>query len=173
MDNLSKLVWITGLSGSGKTTISKLLQKKLKINKINALLLDGDEIREAMNYTQNYSWEDRKKIAFNYAKLAKLFSDQGFYVIVSTISMFEEVRRWNRQNNSNYLEIYLNISKQERERRDPKKLYLSNQDLVDINHSYEEPQNPDMVFDSEQNLSSEEIVEKIYQLLQLVKKETS
>lgn len=159
------IIWITGFSGSGKTTVAKLLQEKLKNKGIVSILLDGDEIREALDLRKQYSYEERKKIAYKYARLAKLISDQGIIVIVSTISMFEEVRQWNRNANSNYLEIYLKTSKEERVKRDPKKLYSSQTlDMASENSTYEEPQNPDLVFDDKYQLSAERIVERILEI---------
>jgi adenylylsulfate kinase-like enzyme len=71
--------------------------------------------------------------------------------------MFEEVRQWNRKNNNNYFEVYLRVSEEERRKRDPKKLYFSKKEMVDSTQLYEEPQNPDLVFDFEKRLSPEEI----------------
>lgn len=156
------IIWITGFSGSGKTTVAKLLQEELKTKGVISVLLDGDELREALDLPKQYSYEERKKIAYKYAKLSKLISDQGIIVIVSTISMFEEVRQWNRNANANYLEIYLKTSKEERVKRDPKKLYSSQTlDMASENSTYEEPQNPDLVFDDKYQLSAERIVERI------------
>jgi adenylylsulfate kinase len=156
------IIWITGFSGSGKTTVAKRLQKELKNNCILSVLLDGDELRGALDLTKQYSYEERKKIAYKYANLSKLISDQGIIVIVATISMFEEVRQWNRNANSNYIEIYLKTSKEERLKRDSKKLYASQAlDMASENSVYEEPQNPDLVFDHIHQLSTECIVERI------------
>ena len=127
-----------------------------------SIILDGDEVREALSLKSQYSYEERKKIAYKYARLAKLISDQGIIVIVATISMFEEIREWNRNVNANYLEIYLKTSKEERVKRDPKKLYSSQtMDMASENSIYEEPQDPDLVFDDKYQLSAERIVERI------------
>lgn len=156
------IIWITGFSGSGKTTVAKIVQKELKTKGVVSILLDGDELREVLNLTSQYAYEERKKIAYKYARLAKLISDQGIIVIVSTISMFEELREWNRNANANYLEIYLKTSKEERVKRDPKELYSSQAlDMVSENSTYEEPQNPDLVFDDKYQFSAERIVERI------------
>ncbi len=155
------LTWITGFSGAGKTTVAKHLQKNLHIVNIKSILLDGDEIRSALTLVTNYSFEERKKIAFSYSRLAKLLTDQGFYVIVATISMFEEVRQWNRQNNPNYFEVYLKVSEEIRLKRDLKGLYSSCKDFVINNENYEEPQCPDLIFDAEQKHDPKDIAEMI------------
>ena len=149
------LVWITGLSGAGKTTTAIALKKALKENhQINAMHLDGDDLRDILQNTQTgYTHDERKKLAFTYARLAQNLSNQGAFVIISTISMFENIRQWNRQNNNDYFEIYLKISKKIRVARDPKNLYKHNENMADFSGQYQEPQNPDMIFDDTQNLS--------------------
>lgn len=160
MSSYNFIIWITGFSGAGKTTVAKVLQKKLQQENISTVLLDGDELRESLGFVSHYSCEERKELAYKYAKLAKLISGQGVLVIVATISMFEEVRLWNRTNDSKYIEVYLKVSKEERKRRDPKKLYLSQKIcMVPESDVYEEPKNSDLVFDEEYSL--EEIVIKI------------
>jgi adenylylsulfate kinase-like enzyme len=165
------IIWITGFSGAGKTTIAKLLQQQMNIHQLNPILLDGDEVRLALDISHDYSAEERKKMAFRYARLGKLLSDQDLYVIISTISMFEDVRQWNRLNNTRYLEIYLKVSAEERKERDPKKLYASNARMVGIEQCYQEPQNPDIIFDSKDKHLPEEISQKIMTQI-LTKKRT-
>lgn len=168
------LVWITGFSGAGKTTVSKNLIDSLKKDRgITPLLLDGDELREALSVTGAYTKEDRLKLAYTYAKLGNLFYRQGFFVIVSTISMFEEVRQWNRKNNIDYLEVYLKVSGDERVRRDPKGLYASKVgDMAALEAGYEEPQNSDLLFDGDDGLSPEQIACEIVSFLNLSKRKS-
>jgi adenylylsulfate kinase len=142
------VVWITGFSGAGKTTLAQAVQRYLKERKGGApILLDGDVMRRILKTEWELSYEGRKRLAYIYARLAQALSEeQGFLVLVATISMFEEVRAWSRQHNARYLEVYLRIGEEERRRRDPKGLYKQNQSMVDA--SYEEPQHPDLCFDS-------------------------
>ena len=93
------------------------------------------------------AFEDRKKLAFFYARLANLFVKQEFLVIVATVSMFEDVRKWNRRNNDKYCEVYLRVDKQTRVSRDSKKLYESNTNLVEFKNGFDEPKKPDIIFD--------------------------
>ncbi|MDR0406715.1 MAG: adenylyl-sulfate kinase [Holosporales bacterium] len=140
------VIWITGFSGAGKTTLACAINQQLKEqHNISAILLDGDEIRSILDAEHKVSYNNRKTLAWSYAKLAKMLSDQGFIVIVATISMFEDIRQWNRQYNERYIEVYLRISEAERKRRDPKGLYKLGKDMV--NASYEEPRTPDFCFD--------------------------
>ena len=142
------LTWITGLSGAGKTTLANALKASMLRERYNPILLDGDVLREVLGCADNcYTFEERKKLAFSYARLANLLVKQGFSVIVATVSMFEDVRKWNRENNCKYCEVYLEIDRKTRVSRDPKKLYESNTDLVEIENGFDEPKKPDIIFD--------------------------
>lgn len=115
-----RVIWITGLSGAGKTTLAKALQKALP----GSLLLDGDELREALGASgQGFDAESRRRLALSYARLAGLLARQGATVIVATISLFHEVHAWNRANLPGYTEIFLDVPEAVRRGRDPKGLY--------------------------------------------------
>ena len=90
--------WITGFAGAGKTTIGKALFDRIKPLDHSTVLLDGDAMREAFGNDLGYTEEDRFKCAMRYSRICKLLSDQGINVICCTISMFNEVRKWNREN---------------------------------------------------------------------------
>ena len=100
------VVWITGLSASGKTTVSKHLVRVLADVK-PSILLDGDELRSALGVVGNYSREERVELAKSYFKLAKLLANQGFIVVVAALAMFNEIYEWNRENQENYFEVFL------------------------------------------------------------------
>ena len=118
-----RVFWITGLSGSGKTTLAKALQKALP----GSLLLDGDELREALGASgQGFDAESRRRLALSYARLAGLLARQGATVIVATISLFHELHAWNRANLPGYVEIFLDVPEEVRRQRDPKGLYAAN-----------------------------------------------
>lgn len=158
MNNQGRLYWITGLSGAGKTTLGKLLYEYLKTSKDNVVLLDGDELRNLFPNSDDYSKNGRLTLARSYSKLCKLLTDQGIDVICCTISMFDEVRKWNRENIKNYYEIYLKVSKETLIQRDQKGLYsnhlngnLSN--LVGFDLEFEEPKNPDIVIENNGNIT--------------------
>ena len=149
-----KLVWITGLSGSGKSTIAKSLTALLKKKGVKVILLDGDEIRNILvpmrEQEQSYTKNERIKLAIQYSKLGNLLVKQGFMVIIATISLFKEVHIWNRKNIKGYFEVYLKVSLEELQRRDPKKIYsrfnageLKNVAGLDLD--IDEPQFPDWV----------------------------
>jgi len=118
------VIWITGLPGSGKTTITKELQKKLHSHSINPVILDGDKLREVLE-NKSYDITSRKKLALTYAKLANLLSSQGHVVIVATVSLFHSIHKWNRANNANYLEVFIKPCVNTLLKRDQKGLYSS------------------------------------------------
>ena len=116
--NFYGLVWITGLSGSGKTTIAKNLVANLRSNNLNPIWLDGDDLRKALLIDGEYSRSERLKVAQKYCNLAKIFVDQKHLVICSTISLFYEIQDWNRTNIMPYLEIFLDVPEPIRAKRD-------------------------------------------------------
>ena len=113
-----------------------------------------------------YSKEDRLKSATRNSRLCKLLSDQGIDVICCTISMFDTIREWNRQNIKNYFEIYLDVSLETLKNR--KKIYIeNNNDVVGINVLGEIPKNPDIVLDNNGDFSPIEQVKKILSYIDL------
>ena len=163
---MGDVFWITGLSGAGKTTIGKLFYEKLKEKYVNTVFLDGDTLREVFGNDLGYSDADRRKCAMRYAKLCDFFQRQGMNVICCTISMFDEIRQWNRVHIENYHEIYVKVSDETLHRRDQKGLYSRYQngeemELAGYQVGIELPQNPDLVLCNDGGLSAEEQVAKI------------
>ncbi len=147
---MGDVYWITGLSGAGKTTIGTLWYQYLKEQFPNTVLLDGDQLRQVFLNDLGYSKEDRKKSAMRNANLCKMLSEQGIHVVCCTISMFDEVRQWNRKQIKNYHEIYVKTSFETLQKRDQKGLYTNAKegkegDLVGVHIVLEEPKNPDII----------------------------
>lgn len=143
------LYWITGLSGAGKTTIGNMLYRHLKKQKSNVVILDGDMVRSAFGNDLGYSQEDRLKCAMRYSGLSRLLTEQGIDVICCTISMFDEVRDWNRNQIENYLEIFLDVPMEILQRRNQKNLYQDVKigkasNVVGMDLQLQLPQNPDI-----------------------------
>lgn len=158
MQNFS-LFWVTGLSGSGKTTFAELLVKKLNFLGRRTILIDGDAIRAIFGNEQDYSRSGRLNTAYHYSKLSAFLISQNINVVCSTISLFHEVQNWNRENIKNYIEIFLDVDMNELIKRDSKKIYsraLTNQleNVVGVDIAAEFPQNPEMTL---KNISKEEI----------------
>ena len=105
------VVWIIGLSGSGKTTIANELYSKVRSEIKNVVKVDGDIIREMFQNDIGHSVEHRKRNADRISKLCKFLEDQGIVVICSILSAFQNSKDWNRQNFDSYYEIYIEASK--------------------------------------------------------------
>lgn len=163
------LYWITGLSGSGKTTIGKALYETLVRQKPNVVFLDGDNLREIFGSLFGHSLEERKLLAQCYSNLCKMLTEQGIDVVCATMSLFKEVHTFNRQNITNYFEIFVDCDIQELIRRDQKGLYSKAlrgeiSDVIGINMPYDKPEKCDLVIDNT-NLGS--INNKVQQILNL------
>ena len=138
--------WLTGLSGSGKTTISNLIFTELKKGHKNVIRIDGDVIREVFGNDLGYSKEERLKSSYRNARLCKYLDDEGMTVICSTISMFEEVRIWNRKNIKKYFEVYLKVPIDELKSRDIKGVYSEPKGkVVDFENGWQEPESPNLI----------------------------
>lgn len=116
----------------------------------SVILLDGDEIRAVVGAVQAHTRDDRMALALRYSRLCKLLSDQGFDVAIATISLFEEVHKWNRENLPGYCEIFLDVPLEELRRRDTKGIYerfdrneINNVAGIDLQVDF--PKNPDIV----------------------------
>ena len=105
------VIWIIGLSGSGKTTFANELHKSLNKGEEKYVKLDGDIIRDLFQNDIGHSVEHRKRNADRISKLCKFLEDQGIVVICSILSAFQNSRDWNRQNFDSYYEIYIEASK--------------------------------------------------------------
>ena len=150
------VVWITGLSAVGKTTLGNRLIEDLRRLELDPIFLDGDNLREIFDLTgensHSFEREYRLSLAMRYSKLCKLLSEQGLLVVIATISMFSEVYKWNRINLSNYLEVHMRAPIEELKRRDPKGLYKrfdegSLHNLAGLDLEVDEPSDADLVLD--------------------------
>ena len=121
MEAGGRVVWITGLSGAGKTTLAQALLPLLPEPR---LFLDGDALREALSLLGGgYERADRLNLALTYARLGRLAAGQGLTVVCATISLFHEVQAWNRANLPNYFEVFLDMPPEVLSARDYKKVY--------------------------------------------------
>ena len=168
------LYWFTGLAGAGKSTIAKIFYQDIKKTKNNIIFLDGDTLREVLVEKQKYSLTDRKKLAMKYSKFCMMIVEQEIDVVIATISMFHDVRDWNRENIKNYNEVYIKVPMDILIDRDQKNIYskaLSGEikDVIGIDIDFEEPKNPDIIVLNNGLKSPEKIVEKILKQFKLRK----
>ncbi|WP_407271106.1 adenylyl-sulfate kinase [Radiobacillus sp. PE A8.2] len=161
----SVMIWFTGLSGSGKSTIANALQQKLFEKGINVYLLDGDNLRHGINQNLSFSQEDRKENVRRVAEIGKLFVDAGVVVLSALISPFEVDRADARAlfDEMEFIEVYIKCSIKTCEKRDPKGLYKKAHEgkikqFTGVDQSYETPRVPEITIDTD-NMSIEESVE--------------
>jgi cytidine diphosphoramidate kinase len=160
------VIWITGLSGAGKTTIARLLCDRRRREGHPILLLDGDSLRSIFADRDGYGRAERLRLARSYARLCRMVSHQGIDVACATISLFHEIHEWNRANLPRYLEIYLRVSLDLLKSRDDNGLYRRAQEgtavnVYGIDLVPEEPLAPDMIIDNEESMTIDEVVERI------------
>ena len=164
----SFLIWFTGLSGSGKSTLANALEYKLHQEGISTYALDGDNIRKGINRGLTFSPKDRTENIRRIAEIANLFIDAGTIVLGAFVSPYKKDREniKNIVGNSNFVEIFVNTSIEECEKRDVKGLYKKARageikDFTGINAPYEAPENPDIEVITD-NLTIEESAEIIF-----------
>jgi adenylylsulfate kinase len=165
------ILWLTGLSGSGKSTIANEVAYKLhKMGKL-AYVLDGDNIRHGLNKDLGFSPEDRNENIRRISEVAKLFADAGIITITAFISPYRQYRNFCRElaGLGRFFEIYTKASIETCERRDTKGLYKKAKqglikDFTGINAPYEEPENPELIIDTDKE-TIEESAEKVLNIL--------
>jgi adenylylsulfate kinase len=123
MDARASVIWITGLSGAGKTTVARELVRRLRAGGCRPILLDGDDLRSVLGVTGAFDLASRRQRAFVYARLCELLAKQGHTVVCATIAMFHDVHSWNRAHLPGYVEVLLDVPMPELHRRDPKGIY--------------------------------------------------
>ena len=162
------VIFLTGLSGSGKTTIAKKVIEKLKKKGLVPVLLDGDEIRSAIKLT-GFDEESRKRHNLNVGYMAKILESQGKLVIVSLISPYNDVRKQIREMCNKFVEVYVATDIKVCMERDTQGMYQKAingeiKDFTGISAPYFPPQNPELVLDTAL-LSAELCATKIIQAI--------
>lgn len=167
----SFVVWFTGLSGSGKSTIASLVEQQLFSKGMFTYTLDGDNIRRGINKGLGFSREDRKENLRRIAEVAKLFVDSGMITIAAFISPLKQDREMIKSiiGGDDYLEVFVDTSVEECERRDVKGLYKKARageikNFTGINSPYEKPESPDIVIKTEEE-SIQQSVKKVIRYL--------
>ena len=169
----SFLIWFTGFSGSGKSTIANVVEQKLWEQGVKTYTLDGDNVRKGLNKDLNFSPEHRTENIRRIAEIANLMIDSGLVVLAAFVSPYKKDRDniKNIVKDVNFVEIYINTSLEECERRDVKGLYKMARageitNMTGISAPYEIPKNPNIEIKTEQ-VPIEEAANKIVDYLTL------
>lgn len=162
-----RIIWLTGLSGAGKSTIADRLDKRLHAEGRHTYVLDGDNIRHGLNRDLGFTDEDRVENIRRVAEVARLMVDAGLIVIVSLISPFKAERQMARAmvDAGQFIEVFVNTPLDVAERRDPKGLYRKARDgllpnFTGIGSPYEAPENPEITVETT-TMGPEEVADLI------------
>ncbi|MGN6100645.1 MAG: adenylyl-sulfate kinase, partial [Devosia sp.] len=166
-----QIVWFTGLSGSGKSTVANLIEKRLTVEGRHAYILDGDNVRHGLNKDLGFTEADRVENIRRVAEVARLMADAGLVVIVSFISPFRNERRLAREiaGDVRFTEVYVDTPLAVCEARDPKGLYARARrgeikNFTGIDSPFESPERPDIVLHGATN-PPETLAEELYRAL--------
>ena len=165
------VVWFTGLSGSGKSTIANILEQKLHTAGKRTYLLDGDNVRHGLNKDLGFTDTDRVENIRRVSEVSKLMVDAGLITLVSFISPFKSERQMAKDllSSDEFFEIFVNTPLAECEKRDPKGLYKKARagelkNFTGIDSSYEEPENPDLILNTSSG-NAEQLTDQIIKFL--------
>ena len=168
----SAVLWFTGLSGAGKSTIANAVEKCLYEKGLRTYLLDGDNIRHGINQDLGFSPGDRKENIRRIGEISKLFVDAGMIVITAFISPFREDRKMARSllEGEEFIEVYIKCSLDECKKRDPKGLYKKAKageipGFTGISSPYEEPNKPEIIIESDKQSITESVDQVINYLV--------
>lgn len=165
------VLWFTGLSGSGKSTVANEVAYKLhKMGKLT-YLLDGDNIRHGLNKNLGFSPEDREENIRRISEVANLFADAGVIALTAFISPYRKDRNFCRElvGKGRFIEVFAKASLETCEKRDPKGLYKKAREgiikeFTGISAPYEEPENPELIVDTDKETieeSAEKVIKKM------------
>lgn len=160
------VIWITGLSGAGKTTLCRAVHDALKPRMPELVVVDGDAVRHLFGNALGFSEDERKQQIGRIQRLAKMLSDQGLVVVVGALYAHPDLLRWNRQNFAAYFEVYLDAPLELVRSRDVKGLYRGAQDgsianVVGVDIPWHVPDAPDLRIDAAAKHSAEAMAARI------------
>jgi adenylylsulfate kinase-like enzyme len=144
------VIWLIGLAGAGKTTLGRALYEQIKLQDPATVFLDGDHVREIMGDDLGHSLEQRRQNGLRITRLCRYLDRQGINVVCAILSLFHEQQRWNRENYSDYFEVFIDVPMDVLIARDQKGLYSGAKagrilNVAGIDIPFAPPANPDMV----------------------------
>jgi bifunctional enzyme CysN/CysC len=167
-----RVIWLTGLSGAGKSTIANLVEKRLHALGRHTYLLDGDNVRHGLNRDLGFTEEDRVENIRRVAEVSKLMVDAGLIVLTAFISPFRSERRMAREilSDGEFIEVYVQTPLAVAESRDVKGLYKKARagelkNFTGVDSPYEEPENPELIVDTT-TLSAVDAAKRIVEWLE-------
>jgi len=173
MNQRPRCIWLTGLSASGKSTIANLLEERLHAAGQHTYLLDGDNVRHGLNRDLGFSDIDRVENIRRVAEVARLMVDAGLIVLVSFISPFRADRRIARGlfRQGEFVEVFVDASLAECERRDPKGLYVKARcgelkQFTGVDSAYESPEAAEVHLLTGEGVSAESCAKQVLAYLQ-------
>lgn len=164
------ILWITGLSGSGKSTIGIKLKKLIERKYGKTVIIHGDDVRKIYN-NKSYSMSDRLKLGKSNSNLCKLISDQNVNVVFTTVGLFHELFNYNKKNLDNYIEIFIKSDIKKLIRNKKKTFYkkkTSNVWGIDLKPQY--PKKPDIIIKNNFDKSITYLSKTIFEKIQKIKK---
>ena len=177
MSEKGTVYFFTGLAGAGKTTIGGLFYQRLKERRPDAVLIDGDQTRTQAGHSASdgtvlledrYTTEARKAGAWGNFRRCRDLAARGTDVVVCSISMYTEIRAWNRENIEHYREVYLKVTRETLYKRDQKKLYSSGtKNVVGVDLPWDEPGHSSIVVQNDGQETPEEIVDRLFRFFGL------
>jgi len=167
----SCLLWFTGLSGAGKSSLAAAVEKELYSYGIRSYVLDGDNIRHGLNSNLGFTPEDRKENIRRIGEVSRLFVDAGLFALTAIISPYREDRQMVRERfaKGEFIEIYVKCPLEVCEMRDPKGLYKKArrgeiQNFTGISAPYEEPLQPEIVVETDKQTLEQSVAQVIQYL---------
>lgn len=161
------VIWLVGMSGSGKTTIGERLAARLKKTYSNAVFLDGDILREIWGDSLGHDIDSRRTNAHRVSHLCRVLDQQGIHIVAAVLSIFPEWQQWNRANFSRYFEVFVDVPIEVLRARDSKGLYSralagESENVVGVDIPFPRPAHPNLVLDNAADLvDPEPLVERI------------
>lgn len=168
--NSGTIFWITGLSGSGKSTIGEHLKTKLEKEYGKTIIIHGDDIREIFKFN-SYTKNKRLKLGKSYSDLCKLIAKQNVNIVFSTVGLFKELFLYNRKNLQNYIEIYIKTDIQKLKKNKSKSFYkVETRNVWGFDLKPDYPKKPDILIENNFDKTTAKLALIIFEKIKKLKK---